>query len=177
MVRHSSDVSRTPRKLIRRPNLRLASVRRLSASYGARLGIFAVLTCGGSPTLKSQAADTVPARLIDARGDTAALVVPDTVLRGQEFAVKVTAFAGGCIGEPVGSRVNIDGLVADVTPLHVRRVTGNLCTADELLSRQTILVRFDAAGIGRIRFHGAANRLDFGAQPQWVVIERRVVVR
>jgi hypothetical protein len=67
--------------------------------------------------------------------------------------------------------------VADVTLLHVRRVAGDICTSDELLFRQTILVRFDAAGIGRIRFHGAANQLDFGAQPQWVVIERTVVVQ
>jgi hypothetical protein len=73
--------------------------------------------------------------------------------------------------------LTIHGLVADVTPLHVRRVVGNTCTDDELLFPQTISVRFDRAGLARIRFHGAANRLDFGAQPQWVVIERRVVVR
>jgi hypothetical protein len=130
-----------------------------------------------SATRAAQTPDTVPARLIDARGDTAALSVPDTVRRGQEFTVTVTAFAGGCIREPGQNRVRIHGLVADVTLLYVRRVGGNVCTSDEILFRQTILVRFDTAGIGRIRFHGAANRLDFGAQPQCVVIERTVVVR
>lgn len=176
MVRHSSDVSRAPRKLICRPNLRRASARRRSASYRTVLGILAVLSYGGWATLNAQASDTVPARLISVR-DTAAIVVPDTVRRGQEFTVQVTTFAGGCIRELGESRVRIHGLVADVTLLHVRRVAGDICTSDELLFRQTILVRFDAAGIGRIRFHGAANQLDFGAQPQWVVIERTVVVQ
>ena len=160
MVQHSSDVSRAPRKLICRPTL----------------GILAVLSYGAWATLKAQASDTVPARLISGR-DTAAIIVPDTVRRGQEFTVKVTTFAGGCINELAGSGVRISGLVADVTLRHVRRVAGNACTSDELLFRQTVLVRFDTAGIGRIRFHGAANRLDFGAPPQLVVIERRVVVR
>jgi hypothetical protein len=127
--------------------------------------------------LDAQAADTVPARLIDARGDTAALIIPDTVRRGHAFTVTVTAFAGGCIREAGGSRVNIERLVADVTPLFVRRVVGNFCTNDLILFPQTISLRFDQAGLGRIRFHGAANRLDSGAQPEWVVIERTVVVR
>lgn len=73
--------------------------------------------------------------------------------------------------------MSIHGLVADVTPLHVRRVRGNACTDDELLFSQTISVCFNQAGLGRIRFHGAGNRLDLGAKPRWVVIERTVVVR
>jgi len=66
--------------------------------------------------------------------------------------------------------------VADVTLLDVRRVQG-ACTDDEIRGQRIISLRFDRAGLGRIRFHGAANELDFGAQPQWVVIERTVVVR
>src|SRR6266850_3870862 len=159
MVQHSSDVSRAPRKLICRPTL----------------GILAVLSYGAWATLQAQASDTVPARLISGR-DTAPIIVPDTVRRGQEFTVKVTTFAGGCIDELAESGVRISGLVADVTLRHVRRVAGNACTSDELLFRQTVLVRFDTAGIGRIRFHGAANRLDFGAPPQLFGMECRVVV-
>ena len=141
------------------------------------VGILVALTCTASATLHAQAADTVPARLIDVRGDTATLIIPDTVRRGHAFTVKVTAFAGGCIRTAGGSRVKINGLVADVTPLHVRRVAGDACTDDELLFSQTISIRFDRGGLGRIRFHGAANKLHSGTQPQWVVIERRVVVR
>lgn len=141
------------------------------------LGILGALTCTASATLDAQAADTVPARLIDARGDTAALVIPDTVRRGHAFRVTVTAFAGGCIRTGGGSRVSIHGLVADVTLLHVRRVVGNACTNDLILFPHTLSLRFDRAGLGRIRFHGAANLLDPGTQPQWVVIERTVVVR
>jgi len=115
--------------------------------------------------------------LIHARGDTASLIVPDTVSRGHAFTVTVTAFAGGCIREAGGSRVSIDRQVADVTPLHVRRVVGNFCHLDLILLPQTISLRFDQPGLGRIRFHGAANLLDPGTQPQWVVIERTVVVR
>jgi hypothetical protein len=120
--------------------------------------------------------DTVPARLFS-YADTAAIIVPDTVRLGQAFTVTVTAFAGGCIREAGGSRVTIHGLVADVTPLWVRRVAGDACTSDRILFPQTIPLRFDRAGFGRIRFHGAAKRIDSGAQPLWVVIERRVVVR
>ena len=73
--------------------------------------------------------------------------------------------------------MSIDRLVADVTPLHVRRVVGNLCYSDLILFPQTISLRFDQAGLARLRFHGAANALDSGTQPQWVVIERTIVVR
>jgi len=161
----------------------VASARRASAWCRTCLGILAVLTCGDSATAAAQASDTVPARsdTVPARlisePDTAAITVPDTVRRGHAFTVTVRTFAGGCIRQTGGSRVTIHGLVADVTPLHVRRVVGNACTLDELLFRQSISVRFERAGVGRIRFHGAANRLGFGAQPQWVVIERTVVVR
>lgn len=177
MVPNSSDVSWVTRQLICRLNLVRASVRRRSASYRMRLGILALLSYGGWATLNAQAGDTVPARLIDARGDTAALIIPDTVRRGHPFTVRVTAFAGGCIRDPGGTRVSIEGLVADVTPLHVRRVVGNACSSDLILSPQTISLRFDRTGLGRIRFHGAANRLDSGTEPLWVVIERTVVVR
>ena len=177
MVRHSSDVSRAPRQLsLTLTSLTLASARGHSALCRTCLGILAVLTFTGSATLDAQAADTVPARLIS-YADTAALIIPDTVRRGHAFSVTVTAFAGGCIREAGGSRVSIDRLVADVTPLHVRRVVGNVCTSDLILLPQTISLRFDRAGLGRIRFHGATNQLDSGAQPQWVVIERTVVVR
>jgi hypothetical protein len=157
-------------------SLTLTSPRSRSASYRTCLGILVVLTCTVSATLDAQAADTVPARLTHVRGDTAALTIPDTVRAGHAFTVTVTAFAGGCIREAAGSRVSIDRLVADVTPLHLRRVVGNFCHLDLILLPQTIWLRFDRAGLGRIRFHGAANQLDSGAQPQWVVIERTVVV-
>lgn len=170
-VRHSSDVSRAPRN-----SVTLASARGHLALCRTGLGVLAVLTCAGSTILDAQASDTVPARLIS-YADTARIIVPDTVRRGEAFTVTVTAFAGGCIREAAGSRVKIERLVADVTPLYVRRVVGNVCTSDRILFPQPISVRFDRAGLGRIRFHGAANRLDSGAQPQWVVIERTVVVR
>ena len=168
--------TQVPRRFRSLQSVTLASARCHSALCRACLGILAVLTCVGSATLDAQVSDTVPARLISVP-DTAVITVPDTVRRGRAFTVKVRAFAGGCIREGGGSRVTIHELVADVTPLHVRRVEGDVCTDDELLFTQTISVRFDEAGLGRIRFHGAANRLDFGAQPQWVVIERTVVVR
>ena len=177
MVRHSADVSWASRTLSHTfSNLALSSPRGRSAGQTC-LRVLVFLTCTTSATLDAQGADTVPARLVRVRGDTAALVIPDTVRRGHAFTVTVTAFAGGCIREAGGSRASIDRLVADVTPLHVRRVVGNFCHLDLILLPQTISLRFDRAGLGRIRFHGAANQLDSGAQPQWVVIERTVVVR
>ena len=148
----------------------------------ACLGILVVLTCAASAPLDAQALDTVPARsdTVPARltsgQDTAAIIVPDTVRRGQAFTAKITVFAGGCIRQGAGSRVKIHGLVADVTLLHVRRFE-DTCTSDEIISHETISLRFDRAGLGRIRFHGVTNQLDFRAEPRWVVIERTVVVR
>jgi len=171
------DASRAPCKLSHvLRSLTLTLPRGRSASYRTCLGILGVLTCTASATLNAQRSDTVPARLIAARGDTAALLVPDTVRPGHAFTVTVTAFAGGCIREAGGSRVRIHGLEAEVTPLHVRRVVGDACTSDLILLPQTISLRFDRAGLGRIRFHGAANKL-YSGTPQWVVIERTVVVR
>src|SRR2546422_3257671 len=103
MGRHSSDVSRAPRKLSRTiSHLTLTSPRGRSASYRTSLGILVALTCTASATLNAQSSDTVPARLIHVRGDTATLIIPDTVGRGHAFTVTVTAFAGGCIREAGG---------------------------------------------------------------------------
>src|SRR3989442_5122898 len=100
---HSSDVSRAPRKLSRTiSHLTLTSPRGRSASYRTSLGILVALTCTASATLNAQSSDTVPARLIHVRGDTATLIIPDTVGRGHAFTVTVTAFAGGCIREAGG---------------------------------------------------------------------------
>lgn len=129
----------------------ISSARAHSALCGTCLGILVALTCTASATLDAQAADTIPARLIS-HADTAEIIVPDTVREGQAFTVKVTPFAGGCIRQSAGSRVTIDGLVADVTLLHVRRVVGNACDDDAIRASQTISVRFDRAGLAEFGF-------------------------
>src|SRR2546422_7666830 len=152
MGRHSSDVSRAPRKLSRTiSHLTLTSPRGRSASYRTSLGILVALTCTASATLNAQSSDTVPARLIHVRGDTATLIIPDTVGRGHAFTVTVTAFAGGCIREAGGSRVRIHGLVADVAPDPLRRGEGHLWHLAPLLVPPTNLARFCPRCSGRVR--------------------------
>lgn len=135
-----------------------------------------MLACSPLPEPAPPATDNVPARLVSENGDSATLQVPDTVRRGLTFSVTVTGFAGGCILGPAGSRVKVHGLVADVTPFH-RRLWPDSCQDHWSQMPQTISLRFDDPGVGRIRFHGATNRLDFGVKPKWVVMERHVVVR
>lgn len=124
-----------------------------------------------------KATERVPARLVMSR-DTARVSLPDTVLQGSEFSMTVTAFAGGCTREAAGSDVSVRGLRARVTLYHLRRQVTAICTSDLLHLRQTVLLRFDQAGVATIELRGITNELDWGrAAPQWVVIERHVVVQ
>src|SRR3989442_4912369 len=143
---HSSDVSRAPRKLSRTiSHLTLTSPRGRSASYRTSLGILVALTCTASATLNAQSSDTVPARLIHVRGDTATLIIPDTVGRGHAFTVTVTAFAGGCIREAGGSRVRIHRLVAGRATPPFRSLVGHIFPLRALPVSPTNLPRLDPA--------------------------------
>ncbi len=115
----------------------------------------------------------VPARL---GGDTSRIILPDTVRRGSEFTMTVWTFGGGCIRELAPSDVSVHGLRARVTFYHVRRL-GAFCLGDRIEFRQTVQLRFDKAGLATIELRGVTNGLEFGdAKPQWVIVERHVVV-
>src|SRR5947208_477356 len=109
--------------------------------------------------------------------DTTRIILPDTVRRGSEFTVTVWTFGGGCIRELAPSAVSVHGLYARVTLYHVRR-QGAICLGDLIEFRQTVPLRFDESGVATIAVRGVSNGLDFGdTKPQWVVVERHVVVR
>jgi len=115
----------------------------------------------------------VPARL---GGDTSRIILPDTVRRGSEFTMTVWTLGGGCIRELAPSDVSVHGLRARVTFYHVRRL-GAFCLGDRIEFRQTVQLRFDKAGLATIELRGVTNGLEFGdAKPQWVIVERHVVV-
>ena len=124
-----------------------------------------------------KAVSRVPARIAMYR-DTASVVLPDTVRRGSEFPMKVTTLAGGCIREAAGSDVSVHGLRARVTLYHLRRQLTASCTSDLMYLPQTVRLRFDKAGLATIELRGVTNDLEFdGATPQWIVLERHLVVR
>ncbi len=121
-----------------------------------------------------KAVSRVPARL---GSDTTRIILPDTVRRGGEFTMTVSTFGGGCIRELAPSDVSVRGLHARVTLYHVRRLAA-ICLGDRIEFRQTVQLRFDKSGMATIEVRGASNGLDFGdTKPQWVVLERHVVVR
>jgi len=126
----------------------------------------------GPPPEKAVA--RVPARL---GSDTTRIILPDTVRRGSEFTMTVWTFGGGCIRELAPSDVSVHGLRARVTLYHVRR-QGAICLGDLIEFRQTVQLRFGKSGVATIAVRGVSNGLDFGdAKPQWVVLERHIVVR
>src|SRR5438477_7218065 len=121
-----------------------------------------------------KAVSRVPARL---GSDTTRIILPDPVRRGGEFTMTVWTFGGGCIRELAPSDVSVHGLRARVTLYHVRRQAA-ICLGDLIEFRQTVELRFDRSGVATIAVRGVSNGLDFGdAKPQWVVLERHVVVR
>jgi len=90
----------------------------------------------------------------------------------------VTTFGGGCIRETAETRVSVHGLRARVSFYHIRRNLTAVCTSDLIEFRQTVKLRFAKAGVATIEVRGVSNGLDFGdTKPQWVVVERHVVVR
>ncbi len=116
----------------------------------------------------------VPARL---GSDTTRIIVPDAVRRDSEFTMTVWTFGGGCIRELAPSDVSVHGLRARVTLYHVRR-QGAFCLGDRIEFRQTVGLRFEKSGVATIEVRGVSNGLDCGdTKPQWVVLERHVVVR
>src|SRR2546429_1392834 len=126
----------------------------------------------GPPPEKAVA--RVPARL---GSDTTRTILPDTVRRGSEFTMTVWTFGGGCIRELAPSAVSGHGLYAPLTPHHLAR-QGAFCLGDRIEFRQTVQLRFDKSGLATIELRGVTNGLEFGdAKPQWVIVERHVVVR
>jgi len=121
-----------------------------------------------------KAVSRVPARL---GSDTTRIILPDTVSRGREFPMTVPTFGGGCIRELAPTDVSVHGLRARVTFYHVRR-QGAFCLGDRIEFRQTVQLRFDKSGLATIELRGVTNGLEFGdAKPQWVIVERHVVIR
>ncbi|HEX9940329.1 MAG TPA: hypothetical protein VGB15_24560 [Longimicrobium sp.] len=155
------------------PNDVQRSRRRRSLLRAARLVTLGVLAASCSSAAGRR--ERVPARLVLV-GDTAEVTVPDTVARGEPFQVRVVAFAGGCRQERAGTEVSRAGQRAVITPYHYLR-RSPVCTDDLVFFPHDVTLRFDEPGVAVVQVRGAANRLDFERETQWILIERRVVVR
>jgi len=96
--------------------------------------------------------------------------VPATAERGRPFSVSIRTYGNAC--RTAGNTgVRVDGLTADVTPYDYM-VTKAVC-ADVLLTFvHTATLRFDAAGLARVRVRGLGR--PGGTE---IVVEREVVVR
>ena len=116
----------------------------------------------------------VPARLVLV-GDTAEIVMPDTVRRGEAFRVSVTPFAGGCRREAARTRVRVSGTTAEIRP-YDSGVRSSHCASNLLLVPRVVTLRFDQVGTSTVRVHGVGDEEEVGDGPP-VVLERRVVVR
>ena len=108
-------------------------------------------------------------------GDTAQVVVPDTVARGAAFPVRVTTYGGGCIRK--GSvETDIEGLRAMVTPYNERIRSGWPvridCTDDLAFYTHTATLRFTRAGVATVVIQGLRK-----PEHDTITVTRTVVIR
>jgi hypothetical protein len=121
---------------------------------------------------------THPAVLV-ARSDTAELNVPASVRAGEPFSVSVSVFAGGCTREVARAEVAVRRDTAEIRPV-MRRRDADVCTADLLILRERVELRFDTPGMAVVRAVGVREGppADSSGQAYTVPVrlERRVRV-
>jgi len=109
-------------------------------------------------------------------GDTAAITAPDTVARGEDVAVRIRTFGGGCTRETVRADVSVTGSLAEIKPFNRTR-NANACTADLLNLEHSVRVRFDVSGPAVLRVIGEQSGISTGGGNWPAVLERTLVVR
>ena len=105
---------------------------------------------------------------------TVSIRVPESVARGQAFAVEVTAYGGDCVSKG-DTEARVDGLSAEVTPYdwEVTRLPPRTGCSIAIRPHEHIAsLRFDQAGTGRVVIHG--RRKPSG---EVITVERQVKVR
>lgn len=108
--------------------------------------------------------------------DTSSIVAPDTVSRGQPFAVAFRTFAGGCTRSVARTLVATSGLTTTIRPFN-RTTASTGCTRDLLYLQHTAQVRVDASGTALLRVIGEQRGASTGATNGPVELSRSVVVR
>lgn len=104
-------------------------------------------------------------------GDSARIVLADTVALNSSATIVVPTAGGGCVREG-DTEVAVAGLAADVRPYDLFPTNpGVICTADFRELRHTATLRFTQTGRATVRVHGR-SRADAA-----LVVTRTVVVR
>ena len=108
---------------------------------------------------------------IDSGGiPTTPLAVPDTVHARASFAVTVSTFGStGCIRADL-SQVQVAGSVADITPYDSVWSNTPPCPPGWQGYPRAVDLRFDSAGVARIRLHGRGFDRD-------LTLQRTITVR
>jgi hypothetical protein len=133
------------------------------------VGVATAALCGCNGVLGVDGPGQQPG-VISFYSDPVVVEVPDTVTRGQPFAVSVRTYGGGCVSQGP-TDVRVDDLRATITPFDINS-GHDFCTAALRLFQHEASITFDRAGIATVVFRGTRRPED---QP--IAVERTVVVR
>lgn len=119
---------------------------------------------------------TVDPAWIVVRGDSAAISMPDTVMRGVGFPVSVETFGGGCTRQVARTELKVTGSVVEIRPFNetIKPVGRQLCTADFLILTHSATVEIKQAGPAAIRV--IADERDLAGRVSPALIQRAITV-
>jgi hypothetical protein len=139
----------------------------MSALALSGCGLTDLLTGGGSAR----------SIVVSAGGDTARIIVPDTVARGTAFNVQISTFGGSCIPDADRTEVSlVDASTVEIRPYD--RTNNRWCgDAIGLYLSHTSRLSFALPGVAHIRIIGDRGAVIGGGPRTPVVIDRVVLVR
>jgi len=106
-------------------------------------------------------------------GDTAEITMPDSVGVGESFSVSIETFGGGCTQEVDRTELEIQGMVAQVTPWDWN--SGALdCPADVQFLHHEVKLSFDQPGTATIHLIGREETVQRATEIQ---LARQVLIR
>ena len=91
--------------------------------------------------------------LIDGDGP-AGVDLPTDIIRGQPFEVTVYTFGSSSCTTPDGAELEIEGMVARITPYDLVPAADVPCTADMAPFAHPVTLRFDREGVATLRIVG-----------------------
>lgn len=107
---------------------------------------------------------------IEHYGDAAVVSVPDTVVAGETFTVRVRTYGGGCVSQG-HTEAKVSGTQAMITPFDIRS-DAEVCTQELRFFDHAAELRFEQPGTAEVVVRGVRKPGD-----EVITIERRVVVR
>jgi len=106
-------------------------------------------------------------------GDTAEITMPDSVGVSESFSVSIETFGGGCTQEVDRTELEIQGMVAQITPWDWN--SGALdCPADMRFLHHEVHLSFDQPGTATIHVIGREEAVQGSTEIQ---LARQVLIR